>query len=90
MKVTPAKRMLKRAARAKLMVSSANTSCRAVAWSAAGLSSKPGSAGCRAAALVALRHLQEVGGRPRRFHWWQNEPEGDSAAARLRRAAVVL
>src|SRR5215211_1264898 len=36
MKVTPAKRMLKRAARAKLMVSSASTSCRAVAWSAAG------------------------------------------------------
>jgi hypothetical protein len=36
MKVTPAKRMLKRAARAKLMVSSARTSCRAAAWSAAG------------------------------------------------------
>jgi hypothetical protein len=36
MKVTPAKRMLKRAARAKLMVSLASTSCRAVAWSAAG------------------------------------------------------
>ena len=36
MKVTPAKRMLKRAARAKLMVCSVTTSCRAAAWSAGG------------------------------------------------------
>jgi transposase len=39
--------------------------------------------------IRALRH-RRTGGRPRRCHWWQNEPEGDSVAVPLRRAAVVL